>query len=75
LGAADGTGAEVDAGGAATTKAGRDGGADLMAASACLRSSIALTASPGLETLERSNFGLFSTAGLFEPAERPPALK
>ena len=35
----------------------------------------ALRASPGLETLERSNFGLLSAAGLFEPAERPPALK
>jgi hypothetical protein len=63
------------AGGAATTNAGRAGGAALMAASACLRSRIALRASPGFETLERSNFGLLSTAGLFELAERPPALK
>jgi hypothetical protein len=66
---------DADTGGAATTNAGRAGGAALMAASACLRSRIALRASPGLETLERSNFGLLSTAGLFEPAERPPALK
>jgi hypothetical protein len=67
--------ADVDAGGAATTNAGRAGGAALMAASACLRSRIALSASPGLETLDRSNFGLLSAAGLFELAERPPALK
>jgi hypothetical protein len=67
--------AEEDAGGAATTNAGRGGGADLMAASACLRSRIALSASPGFETLERSNFGLLSATGLFEAAERPPALK
>jgi hypothetical protein len=67
--------AGVDAGGAATTNAGRAGGAALMAASACLRSRIALRASPGLETLDRSNFGLLSAAGLFELTERPPALK
>jgi hypothetical protein len=63
------------AGGAATTNEGRAGGAALMAASACLRSRIALRASPGFETLERSNFGLLSAAGLLEPAERPPAVK
>jgi hypothetical protein len=67
--------ADADVGGAATTNAGRGGGADLMAASACLRSRIALRASPGFETLERSNFGLLSAIGLFELAERPPALK
>jgi hypothetical protein len=66
---------ETEVGGAATTTAGRTGGADRMAASACLRSRIALTASPGLETFERSNLGLFSTVGLFELTERPPALK
>jgi hypothetical protein len=66
---------EEAGGGAATTTAGREGGAALTAASACLRSRIALTASPGFETLERSNFGLFSTAGLFGLVARPPDLK
>jgi hypothetical protein len=50
--------------GGATTAAGRGGGAALAAASACLRSRIAFSASPGLDTLERSNFGFASAAGL-----------
>jgi hypothetical protein len=66
--------AALTAAGDATTAAGR-GGAALAAASACLRSRIALRASPGLETLERSNFGLVSPAGLAEALLLPPFLK
>ena len=55
--AAHAAAATVTADGGATTAVGR-GGAALAAASACLRSRMALSASPGLETLERSNFGL-----------------
>ncbi len=58
--------------GGATTAAGRGGGAALAAASACLRSRMALRASPGLETLERSNFGLVSAAGLDAVLLLPP---
>ncbi len=58
--------------GGATTAAGRAGGAALMAASACLRSRIALSASPGLDTFERSNFGFASTAGLLAVEPRFP---
>jgi hypothetical protein len=75
-GAATLTGEEatgVDTGGAATA-IGR-GGAALTAVSACLRSRIALSASPGFETLERSNLGFASTACRFEPELRPPPLK
>jgi hypothetical protein len=36
---------------------------------------MALRASPGLETLERSNFGLLSTAVLFAELLLPPFLK
>lgn len=61
-------------GGGATTAAGR-GGAALTVASACLRSRIALSASPGLETFERSNFGLASTWGLAGALLRLPLLK
>jgi hypothetical protein len=63
----------TDDGGAATA-AGR-GGAALMADSACLRSRMALSASPGFETLERSNLGLVSTGALDAGALRPPWLK
>jgi hypothetical protein len=69
LGAAAGTDA-----GAATTAVGR-GGAALAAASACLRSRMALRASPGLETLERSNFGLLSAGCLLAVLLLPPFLK
>src|ERR1700727_1976510 len=51
-------------GGATTAAVGR-GGAALMAASACLRSRIALSASPGFDTFERSNFGFASAVDLF----------
>lgn len=61
-------------GGATTAAVGR-GGAALMAASACLRSRIALSASPGFDTFERSNFGLVSVAGLFALTLRLPPLK
>ena len=64
----------TEAGAAATTAVGR-GGAALAAASACLRSRMALSASPGLETLERSNFGLVSPAGLVAVPLLPPFLK
>ena len=60
--------------GAATTAVGR-GGKALAAASACLRSRMALSASPGLETLERSNFGLVSPGGLVAVPLLPPFLK
>jgi hypothetical protein len=36
---------------------------------------MALRASPGLETLERSNFGLLSACGLLEELLLPPFLK
>ena len=78
LGGVEATGEDAEAadgGGAATTKAGREGGVARTTASACFRSRIALSASPGLETLERSNFGLLSTAGRLGPVERPPDLK
>ncbi len=58
--------------GGATTAAGRAGGAALTAASACLRSRIAFSASPGFETFERSNFGFVSTAGLLVLEPRFP---
>ena len=61
-------------GGATTAAAGR-GGAALMAASACLRSRIALSASPGFDTFERSNLGLVSEAGLLALTLRFPPLK
>jgi hypothetical protein len=60
-----GTAATCAADGGATTAAGRGGGAALAAASACLRSRIAFSASPGLDTFERSNFGFASTAARF----------
>jgi hypothetical protein len=69
--AAEAAGTEA---GGATTAVGR-GGAALAAASACLRSRIALSASPGLETLERSNFGLLSTGCLVAELLLPPFLK
>lgn len=43
--------------------------------SACLRSRIAFRASPGLETLDRSNRGLVSAAGLLADVPRLPPLK
>ena len=61
-------------GGVATTAVGR-GGAALMAASACLRSRIAFRASPGFDTLERSNFGFDSTGCFVATLLRPPPLK
>jgi len=67
--------AAVPAGGGATTGVGRGGGAALAVASACLRSRMAFRASPGLETLERSNFGLVSTCCRFELLLLPPFLK
>ena len=72
--AATGVRAACAAGGAATTAGrGATGGADFAAASACLRSRIAFSASPGLETFERSNFGLLSVAALDALAPpRPP---
>jgi hypothetical protein len=45
-----------------------------MAASACLRSRIAFSASPGLETFDRSNFGLVSTGGLAALLRLPPLM-
>jgi hypothetical protein len=61
--------------GGATVTAGRGGGADFAAISACLRSRIAFNASPGLETCERSNLGLASTAAGRGAAVRAPRLK
>ncbi len=59
--------------GLATVTAGRAcGGAIRAACSACLRSRIALSASPGLETCDRLNVGRASTCGA--RAERPPRL-
>ena len=60
--------APAGAGGAATA-AGR-GGALRASASACLRSKIAFSASPGFETWDRSNLGFASAAGLL--AAPPP---
>ena len=58
------------------TTAGRcGGGTAFTAASACLRSRIAFSASPGLDTLDRSNFGLLSAACRPAPPLRPPFLK
>jgi hypothetical protein len=54
---------------------GRGGGVALAVASACLRSRIAFRASPGLETLERSNFGFESTCCRFALLLLPPFLK
>jgi hypothetical protein len=73
-GAAARGGADGTEDGGAATAAGR-GGAALMAASACLRSRIALSASPGFETFERSNFGLVSTWDLAAVLLRLPPLK
>jgi len=67
--------AATEAGGGATTAVGRGGGAALAVASACLRSRIAFRASPGLDTLERSNFGLVSAVDRFAPLLLPPFLK
>lgn len=62
--------------GGATVTAGRGGGADLAAFSACLRSRIAFSASPGLDTWDRSNLGLVSeAAGVRTPDMRVPRLK
>ena len=72
--AARGGAATGTADGGAATAAGR-GGAALMAASACLRSRIALRASPGLDTFERSNLGFASTWGLAALLLRLPPLK
>ncbi len=58
--------------GLATVTAGRAGGAILAACSACLRSRIALSASPGLEICERLNADRAS--GCVVRAERAPRL-
>jgi hypothetical protein len=62
-------------GGGATTAGRCGGGTAFTADSACLRSRIALRASPGLDTFERSNFGLLSTVCRPAPLLRPPFLK
>jgi hypothetical protein len=67
-------GTEAAAGGA-TAIAGRCGGAFFAAASALRRSRIALSASPGLETFERSNLGFAGAADDLLPLPRPPFLK
>ena len=79
LGAAAGeavTAGRATTGGAVTATAtvGR-GGAAFAAASACLRSRIAFSASPGLETFARLKAGLVSAIGFAAPAERAPRLK
>lgn len=61
--------------GGATVTAGRGGGAERAAFSACFRSRIALSASPGLETCERSNLGLISVDPERGAALRTPRLK
>lgn len=67
------TGAGTVAGGATTAGRVMTGGAAFAAASACLRSRIAFSASPGLDTFDRSNFGLDSADDLDAPvAVRPP---
>ncbi len=53
----------------ATVTAGRGGGAERAAASACFRSRIALSASPGLETCERLNSCRLSAACRRTPLE------
>jgi hypothetical protein len=72
-----GTAATVaEAGGGATTAVARGGGAAFAVASACFRSRMALSASPGLETLERSNLGLLSACCCrFALPLLPPFLK
>ena len=79
LGAAGGaavTAGRATTGGAVTATAtvGR-GGAALAAASACLRSRIAFSASPGLETFARLKAGLVSAIGFAVAADRDPRLK
>lgn len=83
--ATDGAAEGADAGRAATTggrfaggatvTAGRGGGALRAAVSACLRSKIAFSASPGFETCERSNLGLVSAGATRAALVRPPRLK
>jgi len=72
-------GAAVTAGRATTGAAGAAtvgrGGAAFAAASACLRSRIAFSASPGLETFARLKAGLVSAIGFAVAAERAPRLK
>ena len=53
--------------------AGLTGGAN-RTASACLRSRMALAASPGFDTCERSNLGRASTGVLVAGELRPPRL-
>src|ERR1700679_322767 len=67
------TGGRLDGG--ATVTAGRAGGAIRAAVSACLRSRIAFSASPGLDTCDRSNFGLASTGATRGAVVRAPRLK
>jgi hypothetical protein len=63
-------------GGAATTACGLAGGIAFAVASACLRSRIAFSASPGFETLDKSNFGFAASAAcLLAELPRPPLLK
>ena len=61
--------------GGATVTAGRGGGALRAAVSACLRSKIAFSASPGFETCERSNLGFASAGATRAALVRPPRLK
>ena len=61
--------------GGATVTAGRTGGAERAAVSACLRSRIAFSASPGFETCDRSNLGLVSTCAVRDATVRAPRLK
>ena len=58
--------------GVATTAGGRGGGIDRAVASACFRSRIAFSASPGFETFDRSNFGTAATTGLLTVFVRLP---
>ena len=62
-------------GGGATTAGRCGGGTAFTAASACLRSRIAFSASPGFDTFDRSNFGLLSGAWRLAPLLRLPFLK
>ncbi len=64
------------AGGAATIAGRCCGGTTFTAASACLRSRIAFNASPGLDTFDKSNFGLGSAACRpAPPLLRPPLFR
>jgi hypothetical protein len=72
---AAGAAAWTEVGGATTAGRAATGGADFAAASACFRSRIAFKASPGLETFERSNFGLLSLTGFDADVLRDPPVR